>query len=156
MNEIRIRRARQEDLEVLLGFEQELIKAERPMDPTIRKGKVHYYDIQEMLTAPDVALMVAVAGGRLVGCGYARPKPARSYLDHQYYAYLGFMYTIPEYRGKGVNRKIVAALREWSNASGFRELRLTVYDTNTQAIRAYEKAGFQKHIVEMRLEDPDH
>jgi GNAT superfamily N-acetyltransferase len=90
-----------------------------------------------------------------VGSGYARPKPARSYLDHEYYAYLGFMYTVPEFRGKGVNRKILTALREWSLDKGFRELRLTVYETNTQAIRAYEKAGFQKHIVEMRLEDPD-
>jgi GNAT superfamily N-acetyltransferase len=155
MNDIRIRRARPEDLEVLLGFEQELIKAERPMDPTIRKGKVCYYDLEEMLGASDVALMVAEAGGRVVGSGYARPKPARSYLDHEYYAYLGFMYTVPEFRGKGVNRKILTALREWSLDKGFRELRLTVYETNSQAIRAYEKAGFQKHIVEMRLEDPD-
>lgn len=155
MKDIRVRRALPEDLEVLLQFEQELIRAERPMDPTIRKGVVHYYDLEALVHAPDVALMVAVTADRLVGCGYARPRASRPYLDHAYYAYLGFMYTVPEFRGMGVNRKIITALKEWALASGFRELRLTVYDTNQAAIRAYEKVGFQKHIVEMRLEDPD-
>ncbi|MGB5500466.1 MAG: GNAT family N-acetyltransferase, partial [Maribacter sp.] len=32
------------------------------------------------------------------------------------------------------------------------EIRLTVYDENHAAIRAYEKVGFKKHIIEMRLQ----
>ncbi len=153
MEGIRIRRATTADLWTLLIFEQELIKAERPMDPTIRKPPVRYYELEEMTSDPNLALLVADIDGQVVACGYARAKKARAYLDHEYYAYLGFMYTIPEYRGKGINRMIIASLREWALARGLKELRLTVYDTNDPAIRAYEKVGFKKHIIEMRLED---
>ncbi len=151
MDEIRTRPATPGDLVLLQKFQQELIKAERPMDPTIRKDPVQYYDLEEMIANPEMAVVVAETGGRVVGSGYAQARKARSYLDHEYYAYLGFMYTLPEYRGMGVNRRILDALTAWAKSKGLHELRLTVYDTNQPAIRAYEKAGFVKHIVEMRL-----
>lgn len=151
MESVNIRWAQDRDLETLLEFEQALIEAERPMDVTIREHPVHYYDIGEMIRNPEVALVVAEIGDILVGCGYARAKEARSYLDHRQYAYLGFMYTRPEHRGKGINRSVLNALVQWADAQGLYEKRLTVYDTNDAAIRAYEKAGFSKHIIEMRL-----
>lgn len=156
MDPIIIRYATEDDLDELLGFEQQLIRAERPMDPTIRQGHVHYYDLRELLSTPDAALAVAETGGRLVASGYARARKARAYLDHEYYAYLGFMYTVPEFRGTGINRRIIEYLRQWALAAGLKELRLTVYDSNEPAIRAYEKAGFRKHIIEMRMESDDH
>ncbi len=154
MDAIIIREATPDDLEELLLFEQELITAERPMDPTIREGKLHYYPLEEWIGDPEIGLVVAEQNGKLVGSGYARARRARPYLDHEYYAYLGFMYTVPEYRGQGVNRMIIEALRGWARSRGLQELRLTVYDTNTPAMRAYEKAGFSKHILEMRMKDP--
>ncbi len=151
MDAITLRYATEDDLDELLQFEQELIRAERPMDPTIKCGPVNYYDIREMIQRPEVALVVAESEGRLLASGYARAMKARAYLDHEFYAYLGFMYTVPEYRGTGINRRIIEFLRQWALDSGLKELRLTVYDSNDPAIRAYEKAGFQKHIIEMRL-----
>lgn len=156
MDKIKIRYATEDDLHELLQFEQEIIRAERPMDPTIRKGPVYYYELEEMIHDPDIALVVAELAGKLLASGYACSKKARGYLDHDHYAYLGFMYTIPEFRGKGVNRRIIEALRQWAFARGLKELRLTVYDLNDPAIRAYERAGFRKHIVEMRLRKDDY
>jgi GNAT superfamily N-acetyltransferase len=156
MDKIKIRYATEDDLHELLQFEQEVIRAERPMDPTIRKSPVYYYELEEMIHNPDVALVVAELDGKLLASGYACSKKARSYLDHDYCAYLGFMYTIPEFRGKGVNRRIIEALRQWALARGLKELRLTVYDLNDPAIRAYEKVGFRKHIIEMRLRKDDY
>jgi ribosomal protein S18 acetylase RimI-like enzyme len=62
------------------------------------------------------------------------------------------MYTCPDFRGKGINKMIIDTLKNWSTANGLKEIRLTVYDENQGAIRAYEKVGFKKHIIEMRLE----
>ncbi len=141
-----------EDLPVLLDFEQEIIKAERPFDVTIREDPVSYYDLRQMVQNPESQVVVAEANGKLVASGYAIPKKARHYLDHEWYAYLGFMYTDPEYRGLGINAKIVDELKQWAIQNGFKEIRLTVYSDNLPAIRAYEKVGFKKHIIEMRLE----
>lgn len=151
MDAIILRYATEDDLDELLQFEQELIRAERPMDPTIKPGPVTYYDLREMIHSAEVALVVAESKGRLLASGYARAMKARTYLDHEYYAYLGFMYTVPECRGSGINSRIIEFLRQWALDSGLRELRLTVYDSNEPAIRAYEKAGFNNHIIEMRL-----
>ena len=151
MDKIKVRPATLKDLPVLLNFEQQLIKAERPFDITIKPDPVSYYDIKAYILDEEVEVVVAEDEGTIVSSGYGLTKVARSYLDHKEFAYLGFMYTIQEYRGKGINRKIIAHLMEWAEKKGLTEVRLTVYSDNLSAIKAYEKAGFKCHITEMRI-----
>ncbi len=150
-NGVTIREADIHDLQTLLKFEQKVILAERPFDPTIRQGKISYYDLRELITSQDAQVLVACIGKRLVASGYAVIKEARHYLDHTHYGYLGFMYTIPEYRGQGINAKIIEELKTWVWSKNLKEIRLTVYDDNEPALKAYEKVGFKRHIIEMRF-----
>jgi RimJ/RimL family protein N-acetyltransferase len=152
MNKINIRKARLEDLNILLKFEQGIITAERPFDPTLKEGKINYYDIEKMITASHIEVLIAVIDSEIVGSGYARIETAKPYLNHENYAYLGFMYTDPKHRGKGVNANIIEALKKWCQSQNITELRLDVYNDNPSAIRAYEKVGFKKHLVNMRVE----
>lgn len=149
---ILVRKATLYDMETLLRFEQGVIKAERPFDITLKPGTIHYYDIEEMIKASHIELVVAELNGKIVGSGYARLEEAKPYLRHARHAYLGFMYVDPNYRGRGVNQKIIEALRTWSLSQNVSEMRLDVYFKNDNAIRAYEKAGFTKHMVEMRMD----
>lgn len=149
---VNLRTATLEDLPVLLEFEQEIIKAERPFDVTIKERTISYYDIGEMIQDPKSHVVVAEADHKIVASGYAIPKKARPYLNHDLYAYLGFMYTDEDFRGMGINAQIVDELKRWSQQEGYKEIRLTVYNENLSAIKAYEKVGFKKHIIEMRLE----
>jgi len=151
MKALIIRDAEPEDVPVLKSFEQELIKAERPFDPTIRPDPISYYDLEEYVSRNDVKVMVAEIDGTLVSSGYAYAKPARNYLDHEEYAYCGFMYTIPKYRGMGINKKIIKELMLWAKENNLLEMRLTVYNENLPAVKAYEKVGFKEHLNEMRL-----
>ena len=151
MENIIIRTATLADMVVLLVFEQGVVTAERAFDSTLKKGKVRYYDLEQMIHAEHIQLLVAEVNNELVGCGYARIEEAKHYLQHTQHAYLGFMYVAPAYRGKGVNKLIMNALFEWSQSKNINEMRLDVYYENTPAIKAYEKAGFVKHMVEMRL-----
>lgn len=151
MSEINIRKARMEDLSVLREFEQGIITAERPFDPTLKEDPISYYDIQKMITATDVEIVVAEIESKIVGSGYARIEAAKPYLKHHNYAYLGFMFTATKHRGKGVNAKIIETLKEWCRSHEIIELRLDVYNNNPSAIKAYEKAGFKKHLLNMRI-----
>ncbi|MDH3698079.1 MAG: GNAT family N-acetyltransferase [Flavobacteriaceae bacterium] len=155
MEGIQIREATPEDLAALLSLEQRLIQAERPFDPTIRQPPVVYYNLANLLKTDTFYVLVAEHDGQIVSCGYGTTKEARPYLDHAHYAYLGFMFTLEEYRGKGINKLIVDALVEWAKIKGLKEIRLTVYQDNIPAIKAYEKAGFVKHLIEMRIADRD-
>ena len=146
-----VRKATLEDVPVLLEFEQGLIKAERPMDETIKDGKISYYDVSEFIKNDDSELYVVELNGEIVASGYAKIKPDRHYLKHAKQGYLGFMFVPESRRGKGYNKLIIDALKAWCRERQVFELRLDVYDVNYSAIRAYEKAGFKKHLITMRM-----
>ncbi|MFT6994388.1 MAG: GNAT superfamily N-acetyltransferase [Maribacter sp.] len=148
--EIDIRKATYADLETLRTMEQGVIEAERPFDITLKEDSIQYYDLEGLLENPRALVLVATHEDAIVSCGYALEKQGKPYLKHKTYAYLGFMFTEPEYRGNGLNGTILEHLKEWAQENGLTEIRLTVYDENSAALRAYEKVGFKKHIIEMR------
>lgn len=92
---------------------------------------------------------MAEIDGDLVGCGYARIDPAKPYLQYDRQSYLGFMYVVPEFRGRGINQMILDDLYRWTLSRGVTEIRLEVYPANSAAVRAYEKSGFIPYILQM-------
>jgi RimJ/RimL family protein N-acetyltransferase len=145
------RTATLQDVEDLRRFEQGIIATERAFDPTLKAGRPQYYDIESMLVAGNVQFLVAERGGELIACGFARIDDAKPYLSHRKQAYLGLMFVDSRYRGQSINRGIVERLKAWCREQGVTELRLEVYSDNRVAVAAYEKAGFSKHMVEMRV-----
>lgn len=150
MHAVTIRKATEKDLATLRRFEQGVIETERPLIPRMKKGTVHYYKLEYMLTAPHIHLVVAEQDGVVIGSGYARIDQSEDYLQHPQHAYLGFMYVEPAHRGKGVNKIIMDELLRWSVSQGITEAILDVYYGNDSAIRAYEKAGFSTYLITMR------
>lgn len=151
MSDILTRAANMEDLDTLLAFEQAIIEYERPMVRDMQQEKFHYYDLAEMIQSNNAQVVVAMSDRRIIGSGYAKIKRSKEYLTHEYHAFLGFMYVEPDFRGQGVNQKIIASLIDWSRAKGLSVCALTVFDQNESAIRAYEKIGFKKEVIEMEL-----
>lgn len=151
IDQIKIRKATINDLETLLVFEQGVIAAERPFDPTLKDDPIHYYDLEKMIAGDGVVLMVAGYENKIVASGYARKEIAKPFLKYTKYAYLGFMYVHPDYRGKGINAMIIESLKKEVASWGIDEMRLEVYVGNTPAIKAYEKIGFTKIMTEMRM-----
>ena len=151
MEEFFVRSATLADLDTLLTFEQGIISTERPFDTTLDDDPISYYNIAAMISTPHIEVVVAQIGDEIIGSGYARIEDAKPYLKHQKYAYLGFMYVKPEHRGKGVNQLVIKKLQEWCLAQGINECRLEVYEENTSAVKAYEKLGFEKLLITMRI-----
>ena len=102
-----IRKVKEADIEELLQFEKRVIEAERPFDNTLKEGAIHYYDLLELIGSERAEVLVAVVNGEMVGSGYAKILPAKLYQKFTEYAYLGFMYVKPPYRGQGINQKLL-------------------------------------------------
>ena len=151
MEKINIRPATLSDLPKLYAFEQGIITAERPFDPTLKPGHINYYDLKALVESDQSEVLVAEVDGEVVASGYANIIEAKDYLIHKKYSYLGFMFVDPNQRGKGIIKLILEGLKNWSKTQGIDEIRLDVYEDNIPAVKAYEKAGFKKHTVEMRL-----
>ena len=150
-----VRLATYEDLPVLDTFMDGLVDAERPMDPTIKDGKVIYYNLSDFVNKDDAVLYVVQIDEEIVASGYAKIKDDRHYLKHSKQGYLGFMIVPEKHRGNGYNRLIVDALLKWCKLKHINEIRLDVYEENPSAIRAYEKVGFKKHLINMRMNIED-
>ena len=147
-----IRPARAEDLPTLLEFEQNIIEVERPMDSTLKTDEpISYYDIAAYIDAEDTEVVVAEDKGEIVGSGYGQIRPRKDFFKQTHLGYIGFMYVKPTHRGQGVSQMILGVLSDWFKIHDIEEVRLTVYEKNPRAVRAYEKAGFKKHLIEMRF-----
>jgi GNAT superfamily N-acetyltransferase len=149
---VEIRKAIESEIEKLLSFEKGIVATERPFDATLKEGEIHYYDLTALIKSENAEVLVAVVDNEIVGSGYAKIREAKPYQKFAAYAYLGFMYVKPAFRGQGINQKILHGLLDWAKSKNLTEVRLEVYDENTIAKNAYLKAGFKPNLLEMRLE----
>jgi len=123
MNNLILRPAALGDLPTLYEFEQGIVDAERPYDPTLKPDHINYYDLKDFIRSDQVEVIVATINDLIIGSGYAKIKAASEYLQFDEYAYVGFMFVRPAYRGQGVSQKILE----------------------------YERYGYKRHMVEMRI-----
>ena len=148
---LKLRSATLEDLDTLLSFEQGIVEAERPFDHTLKPGEIHYYDLAGLIERPDAEVIVAEKNGAPVGSGYVLKKPSDDFRVQDFHAHIGFLYVKPEHRKQGINRQILDALLAWADDQKLSVIQLEVYQDNLPALRAYEKSGFTKHLIRMRL-----
>ncbi|MDP3312612.1 GNAT family N-acetyltransferase [Lutibacter sp.] len=152
MHNISLRTATLLDIPILYEFEQGIITAERPFDPTLKSGRINYYDIKDMIQSNDTEVVVALFENEIIGSGYLQIRQPKSYFNFDNYGYIGFIFVKPNFRGNAVSQKIIDTLLIWGQTKNVREFRLQVYNDNLSAIKSYEKCGFKKHMIEMRME----
>jgi GNAT superfamily N-acetyltransferase len=151
MAKLKIRDAEMIDLPILLEFEQAIVESERPNEKNIKQENVKFYDLENLIRSTDSKVLVAELNNQLIGSGFADIRQSRDYLEDEYHSYLGFMYVKPPHRGKGINQLIIQQLIDWSREKGLTAISLEVLEKNIPAVKSYEKAGFEKVLVEMRM-----
>lgn len=95
-----------------------------------------------LVHAEQVHLVAAECNGYIISCGHGGIEQAGYFLNLRQHAYLGFMYTVSEFCGGGVNKRILDELMGWAQSKIIRELRPRLYFDNVSARKAYGKAGF--------------
>jgi ribosomal protein S18 acetylase RimI-like enzyme len=146
-----IREAKVDEISRLLELEQCVIDAERAYNSSLKDKSAYYYDIDRLISCHNSHLLVAEVGNEIVGTGYAQIRDSKPSLKHEQHCYLGFMYVSPNYRGQGINSKVVSKLIDWSKRMGIFDFYLDVYADNDSAVKAYEKVGFKGGLLEMKL-----
>lgn len=90
----------------------------------------------EALQAPDVRFVVAWLEGMAIGCGALRLAPG--------FAELKRMYVMPEARGGGVGRRLLAHLEGLAADAGRPLVRLETGIAQPEAIALYERSGYRR------------
>jgi ribosomal protein S18 acetylase RimI-like enzyme len=151
-NPISIRTANLDDLETLLQFEQGVIEFERPLDSFLADGDLCYYNIPQLITSKKSHLIVGVLNDELVASGYIRLEGSKEYHKNPKHGYIGFIFVKPAFRGQRISSLILESLKDWAKEKDLKELRLDVYSNNVGAIKAYERFGLIKSLVNMRMD----
>ena len=149
---ITCRPASQQDITVLNQFQRDIVRTEAPFIPGRKEEDYTYYDIAALIESSLALVAVAECDGKVVGSGYVQQRASRHYYKNPHHGYVGFMYTLPQYRRNGVAKSILGFLGEWARENGMDELRLDVFAANHSAISAYKSAGFESSMVSMRYQ----
>ena len=94
---------------------------------------------------PGVLVLLALAEGSPVGVAVCflglstfRARPLLNIHD---------LAVLPEWRGQGIGRALLAAAEDRARQRGCCRLTLEVQDTNERALRLYERFGFSDFVV---------
>jgi len=147
---LNLRQANTNDIEQLQALEQSLIDSERPFDASIKPTGVTYYDLKTMVVDDDSYVLVVDVAEEIIATGFVQIRDSKAPFTHDQHAYLGLMFVKPDYRGQGINKRIMDELIAWSESRGLDVFYLEVYPQNESAIKAYEKAGFKPSLLEMK------
>lgn len=85
----------------------------------------------------EMATMLALDHGEPVGIVGAY----RDDDDHSLYHVIA-MWVVPEYRGRGLGRRLLHAIEEWVDGCGGATIQLDVADQAPAAARLYQSAGY--------------
>ncbi|BDX05570.1 GNAT family N-acetyltransferase [Planctobacterium marinum] len=149
---MKFRAATADDIPELLELEQAVVEAERPFNGQIKPGRPKYYDLAALIEQAQSYLLVAEINNEIAATGYVKLRDSKPSLNHARDGYLGFMYVAPDYRGQGLNQKVISHLIDWAKEQGVHDFYLDVYTQNQAAIKAYAKLGFEPSLLEMKLQ----
>jgi ribosomal protein S18 acetylase RimI-like enzyme len=109
---------------------------EAVLSPLYPSESRHGYSVDKLLRE-GVAFFVTYRDGAPAGCGGVQVFGTD-------YAEVKRMYVRPEHRGVGLAKRLLAHLAEYTRHNGITILRLETGIHQTEAIRLYESAGFER------------
>ena len=137
MSEIRIERATTRDVSLILSLIKALAEYERLADQAVATEA----DLRESLFGPQARAEVAIAyaGGEAVGFAV---------WFHNYSTFLGRaglyledLFVVPQWRGRGIGRQLLAYVAGVAVARGCGRMEWSVLNWNEPAIRFYRRMG---------------
>jgi ribosomal protein S18 acetylase RimI-like enzyme len=156
--EISVRKAIANDYNSLCELFNEIDALHRDNLPHIFQkpgGAAREQDYYSGLIADEnVALLVAEAGGKLVGFVHAivRETPAIPVFVPRRYAIVDGIGVKSEFQNHGIGRILMDKMQEWAIAKGATSIELNVYEFNETAISFYERLGYQTFSRKMSKE----
>lgn len=94
----------------------------------------------ELLNNPQAVCMIVEDGS--ISIGYAAVAPKLVRYRHSRYCEVQNIGIIPEYRKRGIGKKLIWECCKWAKAQGYQKIYLNSFFKNKNAIEFYKKNGF--------------
>lgn len=150
---ITIRNATNEDYEIIKKLEDALflLHKEVRLDYFQEQAEYSKEEYEELLKHPAPIHLVAIYKEQIVGICFGRIEKTsgNSFCRGRKIAMIEDVFTLPEYRGRGIASLMMKKAREQAMEAGAESLELCVWNFNTEAIHLYEKLGMKVQYCRM-------
>lgn len=153
---VNIRKLEDEDIDGISELWQEFAKQreELTQTPILNDDAADYFFgyATGLLHRRDTLTLVAEVGGKLVGYLIATKQRKPPIYKHTRVAYLSDAYVKDSHRKKGILKRFVEELNEWSKREGITAIDVMLFKNNQMAQDIYHAMGFDPYRVVMRKE----
>jgi GNAT superfamily N-acetyltransferase len=150
-----------DDEPAILSFLHGLQDYEAAFEPDRRRDPEwaveHWREVQHRCAERHGTMLVAEhfvpeVGARAVGWAFAHDERAELFVieSERRHGFLAELYVLPEARGQGHGRALIEGCEAWARDRGHKLLMIGVLVKNSQAVRAYEGAGYAPYVTLMR------
>ncbi len=152
---IKIRNAKPEDYEMVKVLENLLFLVHQNARPDYFNSQAEYkytkQEFEDLLLHSSPISLVAVCDEQIVGIcfGKIEQTPMSSFCKKRKIAVIEDLFTLPEYRRKGIASSLVKKAREQAIAENAETLELCVWGFNTDGMHLYEKLGMKVQYYRM-------
>jgi ribosomal protein S18 acetylase RimI-like enzyme len=156
MTTITMRRATEMDVPAILPLWNEMMSFHAALDPRFQPapGRDAHWSrmISTWIQDEDDCVLVAEVGGRIVGyiVGMMRENPP--VLLPPCYGFVSDICVTPEWRQRGVGRRMFAALKEWFRQQGADHVELRVAHNNPTSQAFWRAVSCQDYMDSMWCE----
>jgi ribosomal protein S18 acetylase RimI-like enzyme len=98
----------------------------------------------------SVAFFIAEERGEIIGYSGGEIEKALGFVKSKRLGHMFNLYVKPEYRKKGIGKKLIKEVLAWFKKNKVKELKILVYPHNKPAHEIYKKLGFKDYIIELR------
>jgi ribosomal protein S18 acetylase RimI-like enzyme len=151
---MQIRRATIKDVDRLKHLKAEFYLWECETDDRLR---VDWADKQlkarlarNLKDPKKTAFFIAEEKGVIAGYSGGEIEKTPGFIRHKRRGHLFNLYVKPEYRRKGIAKKLIKAVLDWFKENEVVDIRLLVYTHNVRAHSIYRKLGFEDYMIEMK------
>ncbi len=107
---------------------------------------------QSGISRETVLLLVARIGSKTVGYAFANVSEQSLFNRSESFCFLNDVYVAPEFRRKGIGRRMISECLRRMKAKGFQYVRLTVLPQNKIAFGIFKELGFETFMYGMKKE----
>jgi GNAT superfamily N-acetyltransferase len=148
---MRIRKATNKDLEIIIKMGEALQNESRTHEPLLIFNRKESYSNYERELSNTRALIIVAAGDddELMGYQYSFITTLDYLSSANKECTYEALYVVPEFRGFGVGRALTKAAEDWAiNQHGVNRIRANIYSGNTPSISLHTKDGFSPYCTE--------